>query len=60
MQILLEPSATRGMIRVDAEGNQWEWVSVGKYVTAKHVTSFPWRNDLHRLMSQPASFFKVQ
>lgn len=59
MPTVTEPDALHGRIKSDDDGNLWEWVRSGLRVDVKPVTHYPFRNDLHRLMSPACkSWFK--
>lgn len=52
MRVVTKADATRGVIKADSDGYMWLWKSAnGHHVWGESFKQFPYRNDLHRLMS---------
>ena len=52
MQIVTNADERRAQLRADDDGNMWLWKRAnGHHVWAEKFTQFPFRNDLHRIMS---------
>lgn len=54
MRLITEADSLRGVIKADDDGQMWLWTrSDGNgSVWAQAFNKFPYRNDVHRLMSQ--------